>query len=298
MTVATGNFAELLWPGIKKLFGDRYKDYPVVYPQVFKVEKSTQTFEKIQGVTGLPLAAIKEQGAGISYADMVQGYQKEFVHVTYGLGSSVTREMWEDDQYRYINSVPRRLARAMRVTEETVHADILNNAFTTETVADGLSIINSAHINAATGTTQSNQPATASDLSQTALEQAFIDIRQFTDDQDILISVKPAKLLVPNEEMFRAEKILGTRQEVESADNTINPMYKKIPLIVWDYLTDPDAWFILTDQDMEGLLSLTRRDTEADRDNEFDTQNLKFITTRRWSAGCADWRCIYGTAGA
>lgn len=298
MTVATGNFAELLWPGIKKIFGDGYKDYPVVYPKVFNVEKSKLAFEKIQGVTGLPLAGIKEQGDEISYVDPVQGFQKEFVHVTYALGSSVTKEMWEDDQYRYINSLPKKLARSMRITEETIHADIVNNAFTTEPTADGLSIINAAHINAATGTTWRNQPATASDLSQTALEQSFIDIRQFTDDQDILISVKPKTLLVPNELMFVAEKILGTEYEVDSADNTMNPMYKKLPLVVWDYLTDPDAWFVLTDQDMEGFLSLTRRETEADRDNEFDTQNLKFITTRRWSAGCADPRCVYGTAGA
>ena len=163
MTVATGNFAELLWPGIRTTFGSDYGDYKPVYSRVFNVVRSSQTFEKDQGVTGLPLAGVKEQGAPAPYVDPIQGYQKEYVHVTYGLGSSVTREMWEDDQYRYINRIPRMLARSMRQTEETTHANVLNNAFTTETGADGIAVIAATHPNAATATTQSNQPSTAPD---------------------------------------------------------------------------------------------------------------------------------------
>lgn len=298
MTVASGNMPELLWPGIKAIFGHNYKPKEMGYKKVFKVQKSTMAFEKEQGVTGLPAAGVKEQGSTAAYADPVQGFQKEFVHVTYGLGSSVTREMWEDDQYRYINRIPKMLARSMMETEETTHADVLNNAFGTAKAADGLSIVNAAHVNAASGNTQSNQPTVASDLTQTSLEQAFIDIRQFQDDQDLLISCKPRKLLVPNELMWVAEKILKTSGEVGSADNTVNPMKGKLELVVWDYLTDPDGWFILTDQDDVGFQSFLRRDAEIERDNEFDTQNLKFLTTKRWSQGLTDWRAVYGTSGA
>tara|TARA_R110000822_G_scaffold49674_11_gene130106 strand:- start:2617 stop:3513 length:897 start_codon:yes stop_codon:yes gene_type:complete len=298
MTVATGNFAELLWPGIRTTFGSDYGDYKSVYSRVFNVVRSTQTFEKDQGVTGLPLAGVKEQGSPAPYVDPVQGYQKEYVHVTYGLGSSVTREMWEDDQYRYINRIPRMLARSMRQTEETTHANVLNNAFTTETGADGVAVIAATHPNAATATTQSNQPSTAADLTQTSMEQAIIDIMGWTDDQDLKISVQPRLLVVPRQLRYTAQKILMTSGEVGSADNTINPMNDAMEMVSWVFLTDPDAWFVCTDQTEAGLMSFVRRNAEIDRDNEFDTQNLKFLTTKRWDMGVTDWRSIYGSAGA
>lgn len=298
MTVATGNFPELLWPGINRIFGHSYDYYKPVYPSVFDVQRSSKTFEKDQGVTGLPLAAEKPQGEEITYADPVQGFAKEFVHTVYALGSSVTKEMWTDEQYNYIRRIPRFLARSMRYTEETLHSNIFNNAFSSETTADGLSIINSAHVNAATNSTQRNQPSTNSDLTQTALEQAFIDIRDWTDDQDILMMCKPVRLVVPNELMWQAEKILGTSKEPFSADNTVNPMNNKIPYVVWDYLTDPDAWYLLTDCKDGGLISYTRWATSFDRDNEFDTFNLKFLVSKRWSQGCSNWRALYASPGA
>lgn len=298
MTVATGNFAELLWPGLRTVWGNSYKDFTPVWNRVFNEVRSDKAFEKDQGVTGLPLAGVKEQGATASYVDPIQGFQKEYVHVTYALGSSVTREMYEDDQYRYIRRIPAMLSRSLRHTEETTHANVINNAFGTELGADGLSIINASHPNAADGGTQSNQPSTPADLTQTSLEQAFIDCAGWTDDQGLKIQVGLRSLLVPRQSRFIAQKILRTAGEVGTDANTINPMQNAMEMIEWVYLTDPDAWFVLTDQREAGLTSFLRRSAELERDNEFDTQNLKMLTTKRWSMGATDWRCIYGSAGA
>lgn len=298
MTVASGNFPELLWPGLKKIFGDSYGKFPVVYKKIFTIDTSKLVLEKDQGVTSLGLAGIKEQGDSIPYTDPGQGFQKEYVHTVYGLGASVTKEMWSDEQYRYIKRIPKFLAESMGHTEETVHATVLNNAFTTETTADGVSLINASHPNAVGAGTQSNQPSTAADLTQTSLEQAFIDIMGYTDDQGKRIMVQPKKLIVPRQLRFVAEKILQTKNEVGSADNTVNPMNGALELVTWVYLTDADAWYVQTDQNDAGLTSYTRWDTEAERDNEFDTKNLKFSVTRRWSQGATDWRCMYASPGA
>ena len=109
---------------------------------------------------------------------------------------------------------------------------------------------------------------------------------------------KPTMLVVPNELMWTAQKILRTAKEPFSADNTVNPMDQIIPYKVWDYLTDPDAWYLLTDCKDGGLISYTRKSTAFDRDNEFDTKNLKFSVLRRWSAGCSNWRAMYASPGA
>ena len=46
MAVATGNFAELLWPGIHNLWGQSYNDYEPLYTKIFQMKNSTLRFEK------------------------------------------------------------------------------------------------------------------------------------------------------------------------------------------------------------------------------------------------------------
>ena len=176
--------------------------------------------------------------------------------------------------------------------------NVLNNAFVAGDWAgpDGLSLCNSAHLNVVSGT-QSNVPDTAADLTMTSLEQAFTDIMDLVDDQNLKIYVRPQKLVVPTALWAVAEKILGTDRAVGSADNDINVVRGDVSNVVTPWLVDPDAWFVKTNTD-NGLVCYVRREAEIDRDNDFDTQNLKFITTKRWSYGFTDWKGIYGSQGA
>ena len=43
--VSTGNFPELLWPGLFEIWGDSYKDDALVFPKIFQQEKSKQRFD-------------------------------------------------------------------------------------------------------------------------------------------------------------------------------------------------------------------------------------------------------------
>lgn len=298
MTVASGNFAELLWPGIADLWGHQYNDYDPLYTRVFNTKKSSKRFEKEQGVTGLPLVGVKSEGKAVSYVDPFQGYQKEYVMVTYGLGSSVTREMFEDEQYNYINGIPKMLARSMRQTEETVAFNVLNRAFNAAYLgADGSALAVTNHPLVGGGT-YSNTLATAADLTETSLENAITDLRDFVDDQSLKIMVMPKKLVVPTALEWTARKILETTKRVGSADNDKNVVGGSIDgIVVSPYLTDNDAWFITTDVP-NGLTFWNRRPAAIERDNEFDTQNLKFLTTRRFATGWTDARGVYGVPGA
>ena len=298
MTVATGNFAELLWPGLRTIYGNTYESFPSVFPRIYNMLDSDRAFEKVQGVTTLGLAGVKEQGGTAAYADPIQGYQKEIAHVTYALGSSVTREMYEDDQYSYITQIPQMLAESMKETKETVMAGPFNNGFSTELAADGQAFFSSTHVNAASGTNQSNIPTTAADLTQTSLEQAFIDIAGWTDDQDKRKQYSPSRLLVPRQLRFVAQKILRTTGEVGTDANTINPMNGALDMIEWTYLTDTDAWFVLVNNVRGGLMHFTRRAADLERDNEFDTMNLKMLSSERYGFGVADWRAAWASAGA
>lgn len=298
MTVSTGNFAELLWPGIKEIYGHEYNAYEPLFEQIFEKKQSDKAYEKEQGVTGYPLASLKDQGAAVSFVDPLEGFQQEYVNVTYGIGGVVTREMYEDEMYNFINQIPRMLARSMRETMETVHFNVLNNGFSTETAADGVSVFNTSHQLVGGGTFR-NQLQTSADLTETSLEQAMIDIADFVDDQNLKIRVFAKKLVVPTALQFTAAKILQTQQKVGSADNDVNVVRGMIDgqAVVSPYLTDNDAWFVTTDVP-NGLVCYMRREPDLTRDNEFATENLQFKSTSRWSQGVTDARGIFGSPGA
>ncbi len=91
---------------------------------------------------------------------------------------------------------------------------------------------------------------------------------------------------------------METANAVGSANNDVNPIPGLFSdLVVSPWLTDTDAWFIVTDVPL-GLIWWTRREAEVARDNVFDTQDMKFITTKRWSSGWYNSRALYGTPGA
>ena len=296
--ITSGNFAELLWPGIAEIWGDVYNDYAPLYEKVYEMKKSDKRFEKEQGVTGFALVGVKTEGNSIPFSDPLQGYQKEYTESTYAMGVAISRELAEDEQYNYINSIPKKLARSLRQTEETLAWNTFNNGFSSSYLgADGVALFSSSH-NLVGGGTYRNQLSTTSDLTQTTIEQMMQDISDLVDDQSLKINLRPRCLVVPTQVQFRARKIIESPYVTGSNDNDKNPIPGILSdLIVSPWLTDNDAWFIVTDCD-DGLTWYDRRAAEIIRDNEFDTQNLKIATTKRFSLGWTNPRGVFGTAGA
>lgn len=305
MVIATGAFSEDLWPGIMGWFGDAYTDWEPLWDKICDKHDSDKAFEKFQGLTNYGLAGVKDQGAGIPYRDKYQGFGREIINVFYGIGSTITYEMMRFDQYNLFSSIPQQLAKSVRKTEETVVFNLLNNGFSTASnptlTADGLSLLNASHLLVgAVGTTQKNTPSTAADLSQTSLEQMYIDVSNFVDDTNLPIVVRPQKLIVPTASQHLARKILETEYQVDSGNNTINPVSSArmpLDLIVSPWLTDTDAWFIKTDE-ADGLVFTEVDQVMLDRDNDFDTKNLKFSAMRGFGVGAVNYLGYYGSPGA
>lgn len=304
MVMSTGAFSEDLWPGILGWFGDEYNDYEPLWEKIADTHQSDKAFEKFQGITNYGLAGVKDQGAGIPYRDKFQGFPREIINTSYGIGSTITYEMMRYDQYDKFKSIPQQLAKSVRKTEETVVFNLLNNGFSTATTptltADGKSLLNAAHLLVASGSTQKNTPSTAADLSQTSLEQMYIDVGRFLDDQGLPIVITPKKLIVPTESMHLARKILGTEYEVGSGNNTINAVSSTrmpLELVISPWLTDTDAWFVKTDE-ADGLVFTDVDAVMLDRDNDFDTKNLKFSAMRLFGVGAVNYLGYYGSPGA
>lgn len=305
MAINTGAFSELLWPGIEGFFGDEYDNWEPLWEKVCDIHQSDKQFEKYQGITNYGLAGIKDQGAGIPYRDKFEGFLREIINVTYGIGSTITYEMMRYEQYDKMKNIPEQLAQSVRKTEETLVFNLLNNGFSTSVnptlTADGKSLFNSGHLLvAANNVTQKNTPSTASDLMQTSLEQASIDIGLFVDDNNLPIQVSEQKIIVSVPQKHLVRKILDTEYEVDSGNNTINPVSSsRMPMevVISPWLTDVDAWFIKTNV-KDGLVFSDVDPVMLDRDNDFDTKNLKFSAMRLFGLGAVNYLGYYGSPGA
>lgn len=308
MAITTSSFAKALWPGVNTWYGASYAEYPVEWDKLFEKNTSRKAFEEDVGGSYFGLANVKSEGAPVMYDTSRQGFTSRYNHVVYALGFIITREIYEDDLYDVVGKQKAgSLAFSMRQTKEIVGANIFNRAFSTSYVGgDSASLIASAggggsssHPNVVGGTF-TNGVATAVDFSEAAMEQAVIDIADFRNDRGLRIAVRPRKLVIPKELTFEVARVLNGTEQYGTAERNINALKNlgMVPeVVVNHYLTDTDAWFILTDV-KNGLKYYERRGDEFGMDEDFDTENAKYKATARYSFGWTDPRGIYGSPGA
>lgn len=298
--ITTGLHPKALWPGVKAWFGRSYDEYEPQYMDLVDVETSDKAYEEEVESTGFGLAAIKPQGNSINYDSDSQGYTKRYTHVTYGIGYMVTEEELEDNLYAEVSK--RRapdLAFALRQTKENVVANVFNRAFNSSyTGGDGKEMCATDH--PTLNGNQSNELTNAADLSEAAIEDLIIQIRQATNARGLKIRLQPQSLHIPTDLEFEASRILMSVLQNDTANNAVNVLKATgaLPkgIKVNQYLTSSTAWFIRTNA-RQGAKLLQRRPVRLSKDNDFDTENAKAKATERYSVGWSDWRCYYGTPG-
>ncbi len=300
--ITTGSFAKMLWPGINAIYGQKYNEYSPEWQEIFDKYTSNKAFEEDIGVTGFGLAQVVTEGASIPFDDQEQGFTSRYTHITYGLGFIITRNMFDDNQYVELGlNKASSLAFSIRQTREVVSANVLNRAFTgTYAGADGVELCSAVHVNRSGGTWR-NELTTAAELSDTALEQACIDIAAITDDRGKIIKVLPKKLIIPSALEFEAARILKSINEPDSANNAINAIrvLGKIPqgYAVNHFLTDSNNWFIKTDA-QHGMKLFERRPDAFGTEKDWETENARFKSSSRYSVGWSDPRGIFGSPPA
>lgn len=294
-------FKELL-PGLNKLFGLEYARYDEEHSEIFTTETSDRSFEEEQKLSGFGVAPVKLEGAGIQYDTAQEAWTARYVHETIALGFAITEEAIEDNLYDQLSArYTKALARGMAYTKQVKAAAVLNNGFNSNFKGgDGVSLFSAVHPLVGGGVNY-NQPATATDLNETALENAVIDIAQWVDERGLLIAARPVKLIIPPALQFEATRILQTEQRVGTADNDINALKNNgaIPqgYAINHYLTDTDAWFLCTDVP-NGLKMFQRAALKTGMDTDFDTGNARYKARERYSFGWSDPLGMYGTPGA
>jgi hypothetical protein len=302
MAISRAQLLKELLPGLNALFGLEYARYGEEHKQIFETETSERSFEEETKLSGFSAAPVKNEGSAIAYDNAQEVFTARYNHETIALGFSLTEEAIEDNLYDSLSArYTKALARAMAYTKQTKAAAVLNNGFDTDYPGgDGQPLFSDAHP-LVSGGTNSNIPAVATDLNETALENAVIQIAAWTDERGLLIAAKPRKLVIPPSLQFVATRLLETELQVNTADNNINAIKSNgsIPegYTVNHFLTDTDAWFLTTDVP-NGLKHFVRTPLAQSMDGDFDTGNVRYKSRERYSFGWSDPLGMFASEGA
>jgi phage major head subunit gpT-like protein len=288
------NFGDLLEPGFRTIFFDQFQTLPTVYDKIFKVNSSSKQQEYDSSVSGFGQLVETTEGAPITYEDPIQGYDKSYVHKKYTKGFKITREMYEDDQYGVMAKMPKALASATNRTVETICGNIFDNAFTSGTGGDGKYLCATDHPLTNGGTALDNSHTYG--FNETYLETALLSMRATTDDKGQKILVRPDTLLVPPALEKEANIMMKSTGRTSTNYNEINPYQGRLNIMVWDYLDNTQAWFIL-DSGLHQLNFFWRVKPEFAQDESFDTDAALYKTRCRFSVGFSDWRGVWGSTG-
>jgi len=302
MAISRAQLLKELLPGLNALFGLEYAKYGEEHKEIYETETSERSFEEETKLSGFSAAPVKNEGSAIQYDNAQEAWTARYTHETIAMGFSITEEAVEDNLYDSLSArYTKALARGMSYTKQVKAAYVLNNAFTGgPTYGDGQVLCSTAHP-LISGGTNSNRPTTGADLNETSLENAVIQIAGWTDERGLLIAAKPKKLVVPPSLMFVATRLLETELRVGTTDNDINALKNNgsIPegYSINHYLTDTNAWFLLTDVP-NGLKHFVRTPMQTSMDSDFDTGNSRYKARERYSFGVSDPLGIFGSPGA
>jgi hypothetical protein len=302
MAISRAQLLKELLPGLNALFGLEYKKYGEEHKEIFETETSERSFEEETKLSGFSAAPVKNEGSAIAYDNAQEAWTARYVHETIAMGFSLTEEAIEDNLYDSLSArYTKALARGMAYTKQVKAAAILNNAFSGgPTYGDGQVLCSTAHP-LVSGGTNSNTFASGADLNETSLEAAVIQIAGWTDERSLLIAAKPKKLVVPPSLQFVATRLLETELRVGTNDNDINAIKNNGSVAegytINHYLTDSNAWFLLTDVP-NGLKHFVRTPMQTSMDADFDTGNSRYKARERYSFGVSDPLGIFGSPGA
>ena len=304
MPLTAGNFADVLKPGLKAVFDLAVSRPRPVMELLFGVQSSTRFEEQYQGMGAQGL--VPPFMGSVPYYDFDAGYRVDIRNYEFAQGVQIERRLVDDDQGGQITSRAQNMADSFSQTIEQDAVNVFINGFTDSGTnrmgasvagADGVGLLSAAHPYSPrnSGTTQANEGTLALNIDN--LDTTRQAMRNFTDDKGNLLGINPDLLLVPPELERQATQLLSERAiyEPNSAQFDVNMFSGRLRPIVWDRLTDSNAWFMIDSTLMKShLIWQWRIRPEFAQADDFDGLTAKYRGYMRYGIGWTDWKWIYG----
>ncbi len=283
-------FLQTMLPAIDEIVQERYARWPTQYTQVFRMRTTSRGIEQTTEVTGFGQMSVVPETMPVPYTDPLPGLSKTYLTAQYGMGFKVSRLAKDDDRHGTVAKFAGSLGKSAAETKEVVHANVFNTGFTATVGPDGKALFDTAHPLMGGGT-RSNRAAAASDPDGTSLGLALTDMRKMRDHNGKKLRIPTKKLILPPDLEFIGVQLLGGREDPSTANRALNPfmlrsgMPNLTEVMVWDYLTDPHAWFLEGDVSDTELRSYEHEAFNTIHDVDFDTRSLKTAGWQRYAVG-------------
>lgn len=310
-----GNYSDLfganMLPALEELFRYELAMHPSRRDVLFKIVPHESDIWQSSELHDMPLFKQVSEGEDYSFESPPQGASKTLIPVKYGLGFSISEEAVDDGKFAFIADAVAKMAKSGRESQEIQAMNVLNNAFTTETTADGVALCSTSHTLPSGGTLR-NRLSSDADLSATSLEQMLQDFEtQFVGDSGIINLVQPKCLVVHPSNKRLAKELIGSELKATTATagttgitnvNNMNSFREEgLVVISSPHLTDSDAWFMTAAPAETGLRIISRKPIEtkgAGPDAGFVNDSVLYKSRYREKVGAIHPYGVFGTTGA
>ena len=293
-------YLQSMLPAIDEVVQMKYSRFPEEFSSVFRMETSSRSIEQTTEITGFGQMAVIPEGENTRYDEALPAFNRTYVHAQYSLGFKCTRVATDDDRFGVVRKLSGELGRSASETKEVVAAQVFNNGFLVANGPDGVPLFSTAHPLIGGGAL-SNKLSYPTDPDVTSMQLALTAMRQQTDHRGKLQRIPPRKAIFPpNLEFVAAELLGGPDWRPDTANRTINAFRRRSGMpsfdswMVWDYLSDPHAWFIEADVEDTELRFYWRERFNTVHDIDFDSRSTKTAGWMRLSVGFNGPYGIYG----
>jgi phage major head subunit gpT-like protein len=298
----SANFADLLDARFQKIYTDRYAQLDDMIGRFYTVVSGASaptrdTYRTSQVGTFGDVPPFTGQ---IVYDDVSQGYNSVITPIEYATGFQIERKLFDDDLYGIMDAKPKGLATAFQRTRQKHAAQIFNNAFTVDATwnafSEGVALCSNSHTTTSGASTSVGfDNLVTTSLTAVGLASTRIQMVQVRGDRAERIQVKPSALVIPPDLYQVAYEITESEGVPDTANNAANVHQGQYKVIAWNYLPDPNNWFLLDETMMKDALYWVERvAAEFAMVEDFDTLIGKWRLYGRYGHGHNDWRWITG----
>jgi phage major head subunit gpT-like protein len=303
------DFGLLLEPKLRKVFYETYKEVPEQYSKIYNIKTSNKAKETDYGLgafrpwkkfgNSFTTVGDSVDMPTVEYQKIHPGLERTYIHEEFASGFMVERKFVDDEMYDVIEKLPKDLARAGRYKVEMDAASMFNEALKAEPTAkiyDGKALFATDHplIEAANeGLAATCSNLVAGKLSADTLKAAILLGRKQLDEAGKLMVMNFDTLVVPPALEWLAMELTKTTGKPGTDLNDINVLKGSLNIIVWDYLTNDEACFIMDSKNHEANF-FWRVKPDFQREKDFDSFVQKYNGYMRYSYGISDWRGFIG----
>ncbi len=293
--VVVSNVRRALKETLDTVWGDKIKG-PMNWEKCgYRVTTTTDNYIDDQEYAGTGTMPVKQQGEMMAVDSIQEGFSRRYTMDTFALRLVVSEEALADCKYDEAINGAGRIANSAKWTQEYEGANTFIRAFDANyTGSDSVAMCSTLHL-LPKGGTFSNMFTTAMSLSETAIEQMSVNLSKMPASNGLIGSLNLKKIVVPKDLWFRANRILKSEQQNDTANNAINVLKGMgIEIVANPYFTSTTNWWGISDAE-NGLRWIWREKPKFREHNNEDALTATFSGYMRFAYGWTDARGVYGS---